>query len=190
MVSGNPFPSLDTQSRGDTTLMVEELMWTIHNECSSKLNHMNVSNHGSDEMMVVRSSAIRGILPSGLINDGAYIGGTLRAQGYAIKFCDRAKVMIDVPLRITDLIRQRERIISGHFQLWRLTGRSPKTVESLLLSRPYISLEIVVGVLARHPRLIRIAAVTLVSEAVSFLLALKDTLTSSRKHEVWKRYAN
>ena len=33
-------------------------MWTVHNECSTKLNHMDISNHGSDEMMVVRTELL------------------------------------------------------------------------------------------------------------------------------------
>ena len=116
----------------------------------------------------------------------------MKLRGYSIKFCSNAKVVIDVPERVTDLIRQRRRVIFGHFQVWRLTGHSPKTVESLLLFSPTISLRIVVKVLAMNPRLVKIVPITLVSEAISFLLALKDTLSknSSRKHEVWKRYAN
>jgi cellulose synthase/poly-beta-1,6-N-acetylglucosamine synthase-like glycosyltransferase len=192
MVSGSPSLGQDNNNRNDATSMVEELMWSIHNECSSKLNRMNTSNHVSDEMMVVRTSAIKGLLPYGLVNDGAYIGGIMKLRGYSIKFCSNAKVVIDVPERVTDLIRQRRRVIFGHFQVWRLTGHSPKTVESLLLFSPTISLRIVVKVLAMNPRLVKIVPITLVSEAISFLLALKDTLSknSSRKHEVWKRYAN
>ena len=167
-------------------------MWAIHNECSSRLNHLNVSNHGSDEMMVVRSSALRGLLPSGVINDGAYIGGVVKSRGYRIEFCSGARVVVDVPEKIPDLLRQRQRIIFGHFQVWQLTGRAPKTVESMLLSLPHTSLEIVVRVLSRHPRLIKVAPITFVCEALSFVLALKDMFSpaSSRKHKVWKRYAN
>ena len=190
VVSGSAF--LDPTHQENTTSKVEDFMWTIHNECSRELNHMNTSNHGSDEMMVIRSSAIPSLLPAGVINDGAYLGGTAKSLGYSIKFSGRAKVMIDAPERVPDLIRQRERIIFGHFQIWQLRRRFPKTVESLLLVSPSVSLGIVVKALSKRPRLIKVAPVALFIEAVSFLLAMRDTLNgkSSQKHRIWKRYAN
>jgi len=188
VVSGSAF--LDPMRQVNTTLMVEEFMWTIHNECSRELNHMNTSNHGSDEMMVIRSSAIPALLPAGVINDGAYLGGTAKSLGYSIKFSE-AKVMIDAPERVSDLIRQRERIIFGHFQIWQLRRRIPKTVESLLLYSPGVSMGIVVKALSKRPRLIKIVPVALFIESVSFLLAMRDfNGKSSQKHRIWKRYAS
>ncbi|MGH2638413.1 MAG: glycosyltransferase, partial [Rhabdochlamydiaceae bacterium] len=152
LVSGNPFFE---GKLNNPTSMVEELMWKIHNECSLRLNHMNVSNHGNDEMMVARREVLDE-LPTGLVNDGAYIGGRAKRNGYSVKFCENANVLVDVPKKTSDLIGQRRRIIFGHFQVWRLTGESPKTIESLLLSSPAISLNIIARVLARYPRLIPI----------------------------------
>lgn len=173
-----------------TTSLVEELMWSIHNECSRELNHLNISNHSSDEMMVIRSSAIPGLLPEGVVNDGAYLGGMAKSLGYSIKFCGQASVKIDAPKRVPDLIRQRQRIIFGHFQIWKLKNRYPKTVESLLLFSPKISLGIVVKTLSRRPRLLKVVPLALFIEAISFLLAMRDTATSSsQKHRIWKRYA-
>jgi cellulose synthase/poly-beta-1,6-N-acetylglucosamine synthase-like glycosyltransferase len=190
MVTGSPI--LGVAGRNATSL-VEDLMWRIHCECSARLNNFDWNNHGSDEMMIVRSAAITHLLPRGIVNDGAYIGSMLKSEGYSIKFCRSAKVKIDAPGRVQDLIRQRQRIVFGHFQVWRLTGRSPKTVESLLLLSPLIALGIIVNSLAKKPRLLWITPVALVCELASLLLALKDTLnasSSSPKHEIWTRYAN
>src|SRR5271169_2287598 len=151
LVSGRPS---FTEHRNVTSI-VEQLMWNVHNECSLRLNHMNLSNHGSDEMMAVRTEILQQ-LPSGLVNDGALIAGRARIQGYSIKFCSEATVKIDVPVSAADLIRQRRRIIFGHFQVWRITGRSPKTVESLLLSAPLFSLAIVVRTVAKTPKFIKV----------------------------------
>ncbi len=76
-------------------------MWSVHNECSLRLNHMNLSNHGSDEMMVVRTELLSQ-LPDGLVNDGAYIAGNARLRGYSVKFCNEAPVRIDVPSRCVE----------------------------------------------------------------------------------------
>jgi cellulose synthase/poly-beta-1,6-N-acetylglucosamine synthase-like glycosyltransferase len=180
-------PSFDGCS--SVTSMVEELMWSVHNECSLRLNHMNESNHGSDEMMVVRTELLR-TLPQGLVNDGAYIAGRAKLLGYSIKFCADAPVGISVPSRCVDLIRQRRRIIFGHIQIWRLTGRSPKTVESLLLRTPLFSLGLVSRSIGRNPKLLKIIPLAFVSEAISVLLALIDSITSTTEHSVWKRYEN
>ena len=58
-------------------------MWYFHNESSMVLNHAGVSNHSSDEMMLVRSSALEH-LPDGLVNDGAYtnVTASLTNQNY------------------------------------------------------------------------------------------------------------
>ena len=175
--------------RDGMTSLLEELMWSVHNECSLRLNHMNLSNHGSDEMMAVRMGLLQK-LPEGLVNDGAYIAGRARLRGYSIKFCSEASVQIDVPNRIVDLIRQRRRIIFGHFQVWRLTGRSPKTVESLFLLTPKFSMSLVVRNVARSPKLIKILPLALVSEGLSIILGMKDAVASTKKHGVWERYGN
>jgi cellulose synthase/poly-beta-1,6-N-acetylglucosamine synthase-like glycosyltransferase len=185
VVSGRPIFRL----RNDITSCVEELMWTVHNDCSSRLNHLDISNHGSDEMMVVRTELLNQ-LPEGLVNDGAYIGGRAKLSGYSIKFSNDATVLIDVPARQVDLIRQRERILFGHFQVWQLTGKSPKTIETLLFNSPLLSLAIVVKTIAKNPKLIKGIPVAIAGEAVSILLALRDSLFSTKKHRVWARYGN
>lgn len=185
VVSGRPFLG----SHNGSTSLVEELMWSIHNECSLRMNHMNVSNHCSDEMMVVRMDLLQK-LPEGLVNDGAYIAGRAKIRGYSIKFCSEAPVQIDVPERCVDLIRQRRRIIFGHFQIWRLTGRRPKTLESILIYQPKFSASLVVGTFARDPRLIKIVPLALVTEAASIVLGLKDVIFSTGRHKVWERYGN
>ncbi|MHB8566319.1 MAG: glycosyltransferase family 2 protein [Nitrososphaerales archaeon] len=175
--------------REDATTKVEELMWNVHNESSMLLNHLEMSNHSSDEMMVVRSEALH-LLPFGLVNDGAYLAGKAKLKGYLIKFCDDARVRIDVPARLAQLIGQRRRILYGHIQVWRLTGSSPKTIESLLFTSPALSFGIPVKMLSRSPRLIPIMPLAIFVEAVSGMLAAWDTLSKRNKHRVWQRYGN
>jgi cellulose synthase/poly-beta-1,6-N-acetylglucosamine synthase-like glycosyltransferase len=186
VVTGSPF----FDQKEDSTSRVEHLMWTIHNECSSELNNSDQSNHGSDEMMVIRTGLV-GRLPLGLVNDGAFIAGMARMEGFSIRFCRGAGVLIDVPKRMGDLIRQRRRIIVGHFQVWKLTGKPPKTVESLLLFSPLTSLGIISKLFAREPKLLKDMPLAVMSEAISFAYALKDMiLGSNSRHGVWERYDN
>lgn len=166
---------------------VLRIMWSAHNLASLKLNHSRISNHSSDELLVARRELLRP-LPRNLVNDGAYIAGRLKAEGYMVKFSPRAKVVISVPTRPTDLVNQRRRIIYGHVQVWRKLGKPPRTVESLLFISPLVGMRIFVSTLAASPRLILSLPAALVSELFSAVLAFSDTLRSTDQHSVWKRF--
>ncbi len=55
VVSGNPI----TAARGGIASGMVELMWETHNECSADLEKTRLANHGTDELMVVRSGRAR-----------------------------------------------------------------------------------------------------------------------------------
>ncbi len=184
-VSGAPTFEADADMTSDAL----KLMWMVHNDCASSLNHKGISNHGSDELIVLRSDVV-GRLPSGLVNDGGYLTGLAYARGYKIGFCQDAAVRIAVPSRFPDVIGQRRRIIFGHIQVWKMIGNSPRTVESMLFTSPVAGLSILVRNLARHPRLIRSLPIIALGEMVASLGAIFDTLRSSNMHVVWKRYGD
>ena len=162
------------------------LMWSAHSVLSLRLNHAGISNHSCDELMVVRKSLVSS-LPANLVNDGAYIGGLVRSQGFKVKFSSAAKVRIVVPRTLVDLIRQRRRIIYGHVQVWRKLGRPPKTIESMMLIDPLVSLKTLVSVLSERPRLITAVPVVLAGELLSIVTGLTDALRSTERHAVWRR---
>lgn len=174
---------------GGLLAQVLSLMWSAHNVASLTLNHKSISNHSSDELLAVRRSLLT-LLPPNVVNDGAYIGGRLRAGGHLVKFSQPAVVSIAVPRKPTDLINQRRRIIFGHVQVWRKLGNPPRTVESLLFTRPIMGMGILVSMLAGRPRLIPALPFAFVSEILSALFAMLDTVRSSTRHVVWKRYEN
>ena len=167
---------------------VLRIMWSTHNLASLRLNHAMLSNHTSDELFAVRRKLLAP-LPPNLVNDGAYIGGRIKAGGHLVKFSEKAVVSIDVPERPADLIGQRRRIVFGHVQVWRKLGSPPRTVESLLFTRPLTAARILVASLSACPSLIPALPVAFVSEILSALLALSDQVRRSKRHAVWKRYA-
>ncbi len=164
-----------------------ELMWSLHNCWSLALNHAGLNNHASDELMVVKSRVLTR-LPEGLVNDGAYLAGVAFLKGFSIKFSDKARVRIDVPHNLTDVIQQRRRIVFGHFQVWRWLGESPRTFEMMLWRAPMLSVSILVRRIAESPRLLRALPVAVFTEIVALLLAVKDILQSSSRHVAWRRY--
>lgn len=173
--------------RSGLTGAVLSLIWGVHNQCLLTLNANNQNNHCCDELVVVRTKALQK-LPKGTVNDGAFLAGSAYQAGYTIRFSNDARVFIDVPTTIWQLMQQRRRILYGHMQILRSVGQSPRTVESLLADNPTLSLSILVKTLARSPLLLAALPVAIVSEAMSTLLALFDTLSSNTKHAKWVRF--
>ncbi len=175
------------QPRSGLTSTLAALMWATHNECSLTLNHMNLSNHSCDELVGFRSKAVAR-LPEGLVNDGAFLAAAARRRGYSVKFCTTARVGIETPHRVSDLISQRRRILFGHAQVWQKMGSPPKTVESLLFFSPSIGLKLLVRTVSRRPRFILALPVAILSELAASVLAVWDGIRSTRRHVVWRRF--
>ena len=186
MVSASPI----VNGGAGITGAVLQLMWGVHNECLFKLNDSDRNNHCCDELIVVRSDALLRKLPPGTVNDGAFLAGNAYQAGYSIRFCDEARVKIDVPRSFYDLMRQRRRIVYGHLQIWKSVGDSPRTLESMLISNPLLSISILIKVLATCPKLILALPVAAIGEVVSIILAMHDHLISSKRHVTWDRYGS
>ncbi len=184
LVSASP---VIEEIRGVTGAVLQ-LMWGVHNECLFALNEENRNNHCCDELIVVRSEAIRK-LPENTVNDGAFLAGEAYRAGYAIRFCESARVRIDVPSKYSDLLAQRRRILYGHFQILRSIGQAPRTTESMLASSPLLSLSILIRATAKSPKLALAVPVAVIGEAFSTVLAIGDILTS-KKHVPWRRYGS
>ena len=166
---------------------VLRLMWGVHNECLQTLNEGGRNNHCCDELTVLRSSAIRK-LPQDTVNDGAFLAGSAYAEGYSIQFCQGASVLIDVPSRFPDVLRQRRRILYGHFQIRRVTGKSPRTMESMLVIDPRMSFVMLARTLRKSPRLIVALPIAIIGEAISVAMAILDTMSAKAKHVPWTRF--
>ena len=166
---------------------VLDVMWTSFNLLSSDPSQSEQTNHGTDELMVIRSDLLSE-LPPGVVNDGAYIAGRIRERGFRIAFQPEAVVQIDVPRRMIDLIRQRRRILFGHIQVKRLLGKAPRTVETMMFFSPAQSFEIVIRMLASKPKRVLVLPVAAVGELIAVAGALWDTFVSKPDHAIWKRY--
>jgi cellulose synthase/poly-beta-1,6-N-acetylglucosamine synthase-like glycosyltransferase len=176
-----------THSHSGFASILADLMWATHNECSLMLNHMGISNHSSDELVAFRSKALAR-LPEDLVNDGAFMAATARRRGYSVKFSTDAKVGIETPSRVSDLIRQRRRILFGHAQVWQKLGDPPKTVESLLFFSPSIGLGLLVRTISKRPKFLLALPVAALTEFASSLLAVWDGIRSTKRHVVWRRF--
>jgi cellulose synthase/poly-beta-1,6-N-acetylglucosamine synthase-like glycosyltransferase len=185
MVSASPL----VNGEDSVANSVLQLIWGVHNECLLRLSDSHRNNHCCDELIVVRSVALH-TLPPNTVNDGAYLAGAAYRAGYSIKFSEAARVAIDLPNRFVDIIRQRRRIVFGHFQIWKSVGESPRTLESMLLEDPMQSLSILIKTLARSPNLILVLPVAVTSELISIFLAVYDNLRWTDRHITWQRFGS
>ena len=166
---------------------VLDVMWTSFDLLSSDPNQSKQSNHGTDELMAIRSDLLSE-LPPGVVNDGAYIAGRIREMGFRVAFQPEAVVQIDVPRKMIDLIRQRRRILFGHIQVKRLLGKAPRTVETMMFFSPSQSIKIVIRMLANRPKRVLVLPIAAMGELIAVAGALWDTFVSNAGHAVWKRY--
>ena len=184
MVSASPV----LENTPGITGAVLRLMWGVHNECLLTLNHGGLNNHCCDELIVLRSKAVRK-LPRETVNDGAFLAGSAYREGYSIQFCERAHVRIDVPRRISDVLKQRRRILYGHAQIVRFVGQTPRTLESMVFTSPKLGLSILIRTLARSPKLVLALPVAVLGELLSAMGAAFDGVTATNNHVPWDRVA-
>jgi cellulose synthase/poly-beta-1,6-N-acetylglucosamine synthase-like glycosyltransferase len=182
-ISGRP----EFERDGGIISDVLDVMWTSHNLLSSDPDQRSQSNHGTDELMVMRSELLPE-LPHDVVNDGAYIAGRIREMGFRVGYEPEAVVQIDVPRRMIDLIRQRRRILFGHIQVKRLVGKAPRTVETMMFFSPAHGARIVIRMLAIRPSRVLVLPIAALGELIAVSGALWDTLVSSAANAVWKRY--
>ena len=71
-----------------------------------------------------------------------------------------------------------------------MVGHLARTAESLILISPGLGFSVLVRTIARRPRLLVALPFAAVSELISLVGALADTLSSGQKHAVWKRYGD
>jgi poly-beta-1,6-N-acetyl-D-glucosamine synthase len=116
-------------------------IWSLHDKTLSVQNHEHFLGHAG-EAFLIKKEAIDPI-PGDIINDDAYL--VLRAQqkGFKVAYDRDAIVLNRSPERVSELIRQRARIIRGHSQLEEVLGLSPDVLDVLAFKKPMVALRIV-----------------------------------------------
>jgi len=130
--------------------MVEGVWWRIHNRTLQTLSDLGSGNHCCDELMAMKRGFVDSI-PTDVVNDGAYFGVIGAQRGVGVRFCPAAVVMIETPSSLSGLLRQRRRIITGHRQVTSLLGRSPYTLERLMIAQPAVAVGILAAELSDRP---------------------------------------
>lgn len=163
------------------------LMWRIHNQTMRLLNDEGVLTHASGELFCIRGGVVTEI-PATVINDDAYIALKANRTGYLVTFDPEARVRIKAPSTFSDLIKQRKRIVYGHYQIKKMLGGFPRTIESMAFYDPKRVIRILTEILRRHPEETHKLAAAIIFEIMVNFSALVD-LIRGKSYVPWKRIA-
>lgn len=180
VVGGSPIP---TNIEDGFSGYLSHLMWRIHNRTLKYLNDLNLTNHASGELMVLRRGIVEKI-PIDIVNDDAYIAVKASLKGSLVKYCDEAKVYIKAPTNIADYIRQRRRVVYGHNRVKQLTKKYSHTLENMMLQDPGKTIHILKAEIREHPRDTLKLLMAILVEALVNALAITDSILK-KEHTVW-----
>lgn len=160
------------------------LLWRLHHRLHSELLAAAEGTHLSDELLLLPASHLPP-LPEEIVNDGAFIGAWLRAQGGRLAYAEEARVSIEVPWSLADHIRQRRRILAGHRQVADLVGVAPSTMGRYLVVRPDHALRLLADEVRTLPGGSAALAWLVAGELASAMAAVWDWLPPRRNHRLW-----
>lgn len=156
-------------------------LWGFHNWQLQQLNDAGLLMHAS-EVFCIRRGIVEEI-PRDMVNDDAYVAVMAKSRGYFIKYVPRSEVEVYGPQTVGDYLKQRRRIIVGHYQVRKETGKFSQFLFYSALTRPILTLKLLVEYLAQH-RMVRDGVATAFLEFVANVLAGVDMLRG-RSHAVW-----
>jgi cellulose synthase/poly-beta-1,6-N-acetylglucosamine synthase-like glycosyltransferase len=132
-VFAQPVPS---KVSGGICYGIVNVIWRLHHAIS-----LRQEAKLSAELCAIRASCLREI-PEKVATDEPYIELAIRQQGYDVLYVPEALVYIRCPTNITDLLKQRRRILFGHKQLQKATNFRVSTSSFRNILRAIPSLEL------------------------------------------------
>ena len=160
---------------------IVDTLWGFHNWQLEKLNDAGLLMHASEVFCLRKGLVTR--IPSDLVNDDAYIAVRTKSLGYKIKYTRQSQVGVLGPQTVGDYIRQRRRIIAGHYQVHDRTGHFSQFLFYSALVRPVVTLRILVEYFAFHGS-VRSGISTALLELAAHFFAGIDLLRG-RSHAIW-----
>lgn len=140
LVCGHPVPVNNTKSLPDILVNV---LWRSHDYVFQHLSDDGVAKHAS-EVFCIRSGIVKEI-PVDIINDDAFLALAVVKCGWRVVYDSRSSVLICGPKTFPDYLKQRRRILIGHWQIKKSTGESPQHLAYLLPVYPKKVLKLLFG---------------------------------------------
>jgi cellulose synthase/poly-beta-1,6-N-acetylglucosamine synthase-like glycosyltransferase len=180
-VSGRPMQDPEKVPRGFSGYLAN-MTYRLWARLMSKLNDRGEMAHCSGEFMAIRSD-VKTAIPRECAADDSYIAIAAKRKGH-IKFASKAVCYNLMPSNVADYINQRRRWLYGHFQTKKMTGEYPTVLDTVVLSRPSMALQVLAEEVAEQPKAAGFLACAIVVEAIVYSLSMFDRLLS-RRYGVW-----
>jgi biofilm PGA synthesis N-glycosyltransferase PgaC len=141
IVCGKPMPLNNTNS---LVGKIVQLLWSFHHNVFTELNDATLLKHASEVFCIRKGIANK--IPPQTVNDDAYLALTAKKKGWIIHYEPGAVVSICGPKSVLDYFRQRRRIIFGHYQVKKLTGKTPQYLIHMLPLHPIRGVKLTLGI--------------------------------------------
>ena len=140
LVCGKPVPVNDSKSLSDTLV---NILWQSHDYVFKRLSKDGLARHAS-EIFCIRTGIVKEI-PNDTINDDAFLALAAVKKGWQVAYDPRSSVLICGPKNFPDYLKQRKRVLLGHWQIKKSTGQSPQHLIYLLPLYPKKVLKLLLG---------------------------------------------
>lgn len=180
-VSGHPMQIPDKVPNGFSGYLAN-MTYRLWARLMARLNDQGMMAHASGEFMAIRSD-VKTEIPNDCAADDSFIAITARRRGL-IKFASNAICYNLMPSNLRDYINQRRRWLFGHLQTKKMTGEYPTVLDTIVLSKPGIALQVLMEEVAEKPKDAGYLAGAMMIEGVIYLLSLLDRLFA-RQYGVW-----
>jgi cellulose synthase/poly-beta-1,6-N-acetylglucosamine synthase-like glycosyltransferase len=180
-VSGRPMQDPRKVPKGFSGYLAN-MTYRLWARLMAKLNDKGEMAHCSGEFMAIRND-VKTIIPHECAADDSYIAIAARRKGH-IKFSSKAVCYNLMPSNVVDYINQRRRWLYGHFQTKQMTGEYPTVLDTVVLSRPGIALQVLREEVDEQPKAAGYLACAIVVEAIIYSLSMLDRLLN-RRYGVW-----
>lgn len=178
---GRPVPVDETSN---TMGRLSHLIWMLHNRTLRELSIEGSLGHASGEFFAIRRGILKE-LPVDVVNDDAFMAVAARAEGFKIEYEDTALAFMRGPGTVFDYVNQRRRVLFGHLQVMKSTGRYPTVFETQAVVHPSLFLQILRAELKGLRGGLRAFIMGATLEAISFTLSAIDR-TMGRSHVLWQ----
>jgi glycosyltransferase involved in cell wall biosynthesis len=160
------------------------LLWEIHHRFHLHIRSVGLAANLSDELLLLPIARLPP-LPTGIVNDGGFMGAWLRREGGELRYASDAHVTIEAARRFRDHVTQRRRIRWGLRQVGTVVGIPPTTWQRYALTHPLAAYRLLRDTVRSEPRGARSLMVLGAAEMVALALAWWDRVPPRRDHVRW-----
>lgn len=147
------------------------LLWDLHNRTQQSLSRESLSTHACGEFMALKKGVVQRI-EEDIVNDDAYLGLLAWLCGFRVTYNENARVLMKAPTRVSEIIRQRTRVVLGHHLVKHRLGHFPRTLTSMIVYDQRRVIRVITAQLVEKPSQVLTLVLACYVEALANFFAL------------------